>query len=92
MAFDYGAKKPNGQYTNYPSLPADGDFVRPVRESYRHLKCGTITIMGKALAETYARNPTYYGATFCVGCGDHYPVGASGEFDWAYEPGVKVGT
>ena len=32
-------------------------FVRPVRASYKHLKCGGVTTMGSALAETYARDP-----------------------------------
>jgi len=31
-------------------------FVRPVRRSYRHLKCGTVTTMGQTLAETYAQS------------------------------------
>jgi len=41
--------------------------------------CGTVTTMGYALAATYARDPTYYGATFCCGCGRHRPVA---EFVW----------
>lgn len=52
--------------------------------------CGVATTMGLALAETYARNPTYYGATFCAGCRDHFPVGENGQFVW--EDGTKVGT
>lgn len=57
-------------------------FVRPVRRSYRHLKCGVITSMGQALAETYARDPGFYSGTFCVACRDHFPVGPEGEFVW----------
>lgn len=57
-------------------------FVRPVRRSYRHLSCGAVTTMGTALAETYARDPDYYGSTFCVRCRGHFPVGPSGEFVW----------
>lgn len=41
--------------------------------------CGTVTTMGTALAETYARDPKFYGATYCVGCGKHLPVD---EFVW----------
>lgn len=41
--------------------------------------CGTVTTMGRALSETYARDPKFYGATFCVGCNKHLPVG---EFVW----------
>ena len=44
--------------------------------------CGTVTTMGQALAETYAREPTFYSATYCCGCGTHLPVGSRGEFVW----------
>lgn len=64
-------------------------FVRPVRRSYRHQdpECGTVTTMGVALAETYARNPSFYGATYCCGCRMHRPVGKNGEFTWMTEAG-----
>ena len=65
-------------------------FVRPIRRSYVHSVCGTETTMGNALAETYARSPGFYGATYCVHCGAHRPVGAEGEFVW--DDGTKVGT
>ena len=45
-------------------------------------KCGVVTTMGQALAETYARDPRFYSSTFCCGCGTHFPVGESGEFVW----------
>lgn len=66
-------------------------FVRPVRRSYKHLPCGTVTTMGQAIAETYARDPKFYGGTFCVGCHDHFPVGEHGQFVWDPD-GSKVGT
>jgi hypothetical protein len=44
--------------------------------------CGAVTTMGLAIAETYARNPSFYGGTFCAHCGGHFPVGAQGEFVW----------
>lgn len=66
-------------------------FVRPVRRSYRHLTCGAVTTMGLSIAETYARDPHFYGATYCVGCRDHYPVGQGGEFLWDGTD-EKVGT
>jgi hypothetical protein len=149
-SFDYGEKRPDGQYERYPSLP-DGarqpaQFVRPVRDSYRHVGrrpvgktrpvtedddrrfdakahgyvlfeeyepseqrgigrfwtqaqlnsgCGTVTRMGRVLAETYAARPGYYGATFCSRCGNHFPVGAAGEFVWIEadgSDGPRVGT
>lgn len=54
-------------------------FVRPVRRAYRHTACGTVTTMSQALAETYARDPGFYGATYCVACSRHAPVA---EFRW----------
>jgi hypothetical protein len=70
-------------------------FVRPYRDAYRHKACGKITTMGRALAETYARDPYFYSGTFCSTCRSHFPVGEDGEFTW-YEmdgrEGPKVGT
>lgn len=57
-------------------------FIRPLRTSYIHDTCGTVTTMGTAIAETYARDPFFYGGTFCVRCRNHFPVGANGEFVW----------
>ncbi len=54
-------------------------FVRPYRDKYKHLECGTTTTMGRALSETYARNPKFYGSTYCCYCQKHLPVG---EFTW----------
>lgn len=84
---------PNGQQTNYLVLSEEErskGFVRPVRDTYVHDKCGSATTMGRALAETYARQPDFYSGTFCCVCGSHFPVGAEGEFSW--EDGTKVGT
>jgi hypothetical protein len=50
--------------------------------------CGTVTRMGRALSETYARDPSFYGATFCVSCNRHLPVA---EFVWTAD-GQQVGT
>src|SRR5439155_4906242 len=69
--------RPDGQQECDLILPeserAKG-FVRPVRQSYKHLKCGTVTRMGLALAETYAGNPKFYGGTFCASCGTHFDL------------------
>lgn len=54
-------------------------FIRPVRKSYIHTKCGVVTTMGLPLAETYARDPKFYGATYCCGCQKHLAVD---EFFW----------
>ena len=54
-------------------------FVRPVRQTYQHIACVGNTTMGLNLAETYARDPKFYGGTFCVQCHNHFPVT---EFYW----------
>ena len=48
---------------------------------------GVATSMGLALSETYARDPKFYGYTFCTGCRTHRPVS---EFDW--DDGTVVGS
>jgi len=67
-------------------------FVRPVRRAYRHQdpECGAVTTMGVALAETYAANPGFYGATYCCRCQMHRPVGAHGEFTWMTPDGADM--
>lgn len=67
-------------------------FVRPVRRTYVHTKCSTTTTMSLDIAETYARNPRFYGGTFCCACRGHFPVGEHGEFVWDDGSGEKVGT
>lgn len=54
-------------------------FIRPLHRAYVHKTCGTKTTMGLALCETYARDPKFYGATYCCGCSKHLPVS---EFIW----------
>lgn len=49
--------------------------------------CGAATRMGLALSETYARDPKFYGATYCVGCKTHLPVK---QFHW--DDGEVVGS
>ena len=66
-------------------------FVRPVRRSYKHLACGSVTTMGQTIAETYARDPNFYSGTFCCACRSHFPIGADGEFVWD-GTNEKVGT
>jgi hypothetical protein len=77
-----GPEEPAPQAEVYLVLSAEErakGFVRPVRRSYVHEKCGADTTMGLALAETYAREPKFYGATYCCGCSAHFPVR---EFVW----------
>ena len=89
---DHRELRPDGMQKGYVVLSeaerAKG-FVRPVRRTYVHDKCGVATTMGQALAETYARKPDFYSGTFCIGCGAHFPVGSDGEFKW--DDGTRVG-
>lgn len=61
-------------------------FVRPLHRAYVHAVelggCGKVTRMGLVLCETYARDPHFYGGTYCSGCLHHYPVGEHGQFYW----------
>lgn len=73
-------------------------FVRPLYRAYIHHdpECGAVTTMGLELCETYARDPKFYGATYCARCRMHRPVGSQGEFTWiddkGNDTGVLVGT
>ncbi len=41
--------------------------------------CGHATTMAQGIAETYAKNPQFYGSTFCIFCCKHLKVE---EFVW----------
>ena len=80
-----------GQHRSYVVLCPDErakGFVRPYRDKYKHLPCGTVTTMGRSLSETYARDPSFYNATFCVNCNAHYPLD---QFVWTAD-GLQVGS
>lgn len=63
-------------------------FIRPVRRKYVHKVCGVETVMNVKIAETYARNPKFYGGTFCASCMGHFSVH---EFYWSDNPDQNVG-
>lgn len=74
---DHRELKDNGQQKGYVVLSDDErakGFVRPYRDSYVHKPCGTLTTMSRAIAETYARQPSFYSGTFCAGCKSHFPL------------------
>lgn len=50
--------------------------------------CQQPTDMAMPIAETYARDPGFYGETFCTTCRDHLPVA---EFVWQ-DGGERVGS
>lgn len=83
---DPGINKPRGlrqQNESYLVLSEEErakGFVRPIRFKYLHIRCGSVTSMSQGIAETYARDPKFYGQTWCSYCCDHFLVD---EFVWA---------
>ncbi len=78
------------KFETYPEseAPLEGRFWTQAQLDRVGGGCGTTTTMGRALSETYARDPSYYGETFCCQCGRHIPVS---EFRWTEDDAV-VGT
>lgn len=93
----YGVdREPRRQHDRYLVLSEEErakGFVRPVYRAYIHHdpECGAVTRMGQALCETYARDPSFYGSTYCSGCQMHRPVGPESEFTWVDDHGVDTG-
>lgn len=83
----YSKRNGYAAYLKYPESesPLVGRFLK--QDEYDAINndkdyvggCGTLTKMGAALSETYARDPKFYDATFCCGCNTHLPVN---EFVW----------
>jgi len=50
--------------------------------------------MGQSIAETYARDPKFYGGTFCCRCGTHFRLtNPDGSAAFLWEPdGSPVGS
>lgn len=74
----------------YPEseLPKTGKFWTQEALKSVGQGCNTVTTMSQAIAETYARQPYFYGATYCVHCEKHLPVS---EFVWI-DDGERVGS
>jgi hypothetical protein len=54
--------------------PPEGEkFEYPIRKVF-HGGCGTRTTMAQSIAETYARDNTFYLWTYCCHCCTHFPV------------------
>jgi hypothetical protein len=69
------------KFETYPASesPVTGKYWTQAQLDSVGRGCGTVTTMGTALAETYARDPHFYSGTFCCGCGTHLPLA---EFVW----------
>jgi len=95
---DHREIQANGQQKGYVVLSEDErkrGFVRPVRRTYVHVKCGAATTMGQSIAETYARDPHFYSGTFCVGCGAHFPLVDTEDvtkYNFKWDDGSGVGS
>lgn len=71
------------KFEEYPTGEAmSGRFWTQERLDKVGKGCGVVTTMGIAIAETYAKQPDFYGGTYCAGCSTHLPVGRDGEFIW----------
>jgi len=91
---DLNKIKEDGQQEKYIVLSDEEKakgFVRPVRLSYIHKTCGGLTKMNISIAETYARDPSFYGGTFCVACGTHFDLVKDNERQFHWEDGSGVG-
>ena len=66
-------------YVKWEKWPEEKGLGRYWTKEQLESGCNTVTTMGLALAETYARDPEFYGATFCCHCQKHLPLE---EFVW----------
>ena len=70
---------------DHPTLPSIPVYPRHIRDVYVH-ECGTMTKMGKRIAQTIAQQPGFYTEMFCIGCVEYRP---RREFCW--EDGTPLG-
>ena len=82
-------------YVKFEVYPKDGSSVVGKFWTQKELDkidqgCGAVTTMAQGIAETYARDPKFYGGTYCVGCRSHLRVGEHGEFVWIDETTGQV--
>jgi len=80
--------KGDHEFTGLMLLNGPIEFILSGPSTPREGGCGSVTTMGRALSETYARDPKFYGATFCCSCNRHLPVS---EFVWTAD-GEMVGS
>lgn len=67
------------KFEEYPVSESSSLVGRYWTQEQLNSGCRAVTYMSQELAETYARNPKFYGATFCSNCKRHFPVE---EFVW----------
>lgn len=78
------------KYEKYPESesPKVGKFWTQAQLDSIGKGCGAATIIAPEIAETFARNPHFYGSTYCTFCMKHLPVD---EFVWAGTD-IRVGS
>lgn len=77
------------KYSKYEEYPPGETMVgRFWTDDQLKSGCNSETSMSQAIAETYARDPKFYGATFCCHCGKHIGVE---QFVWI-DDGSVVGS
>ena len=90
----------NRQQVAYLVLPEEEielGLIRPLRQSYQHVVCGSVTRIGLTIAQTFARQPSFYTQTFCVACRGHFPLkkyddsGTIPQYQFYWEDGSPVG-
>lgn len=81
-------------FLEYPEdrLPLAGKFL--TQEEVDNIGkriggCGGKTLMAREIAETYARDPKFYGSTWCMNCSTHINVN---EFIWDDGSNQEVGS
>lgn len=69
----------NEAYLVLSSAELANGYLQPYRDAYRHTVCNATTTMDSTIAATYARDPWFYGSTYCTTCRKHRPLD---EFTW----------
>lgn len=71
----------NEQYAKFEEYPEGEPALGRywTKDQLERQPCDTVTTMSRGLAETYARDPKFYGSTYCLSCSMHLPVS---EFKW----------
>lgn len=69
------------KFEKYPESesPVTGRYWTQSQLDSIHKGCNAVTTVSLEIAETYARDPFFYGATYCAQCQMHRPVA---EFVW----------
>lgn len=78
------------KYEKYPETesPKVGKYWTQAELDKIGAGCNQVTLISPEIAETYARSPHFYGATYCTTCQKHLPID---EFVWTAD-GERLGS